>query len=91
MAWCLLGAKSRTEANHAYCWLDPWEQLPLNFIFNIKSFIQENEIEYAVCKMAAALAPFPCIEGSNPGTKFVVSIPWFIKFNLIPYIFDEEF
>ena len=55
------------------------------------SFIQENEIEYAVCKMAAALAPFPCIEGSNPGTKFVVLIPWFIDFNLIPYIFDEEF
>ena len=40
---------------------DPWNRLKWNLIQNRKVFIQENEIENVVCKMAAILSRPRCI------------------------------
>ena len=59
MAWHLFGAKPLPEPMLAYCQLDSWEQISMNFanrnsiIFiqeNAFFFIHENAFENVVCQ-----------------------------------------
>ena len=50
--YCLCGAKSLFEAMLVLCKLGHWEQFS-GFFLNTVIFIQENEFEIVMCKMAA--------------------------------------
>ena len=61
MACCLLSNKSISFPMQAYCRLDLWKQISVKFEKNKTIFLQYNEFEYVICKMAAFLSQPHCV------------------------------
>ena len=69
MACRLLGAKPLSEPMMSYCLVDPWVLFHLNSNRNKTIFIEENEFENVVCKMATILSGPQCV---NENTQWLL-------------------